>query len=1176
VKRQTLVRLATGIFLSVVSLCLSPQMSAQSATTGGLAGSVLDPMGSAISGATIILFNQMTGHRQTTMTSTSGGYQFSLLSPGIYEVQFFFEGFKTADVMSVVVNVSEVATLEATLDPGSSDIQEVCHCRIGRAIASSTGTLVNSKTITAVPLTTRNFTQVLSMTSGSAASVNNAGSLGSGSQSVNVNGNTTAGTYTVDGAASGATVPNPDTISEFKIQTSQYDAGYGVLVPSTNLVTRSGENGFYGDLWEFLRNDMFNANAFFRKETGQPRPEMKQNQFGGTFGGPIKRDKLFFFGSYQGTRQKTGLDPTSLSTLILPPLTNDRSAATIATEFCPTNHILTSGPNAGQPNPAYLTFAGGKQLDCNNQNTATTASINPVALALLQAHIGSGYVIPTPQTILTSGANAGLGFSSYSFPSAYNEDQYLFNVDYVVSKKHTLSARTYVGRVRELESFGGTVFASPLTPNVPGFPDLIKTQDFLGSLKLSSVFTSNLANELRMTYTHTPGLATGPGDLSAATIGMTPVDPLFPYAPGISVLGSLGGFQIGQSRNEYATLSNTYSWADNLSWVHDKQTFRAGVFVYRQYSLLDDIGAARGDVTFQNFADFLVGQSAAQNASPRGLSNIQSVTANEGAGKKGEIPYRTQTNSASVFIQDDIKVGPRFTANFGLRWDYFPPSYDTAGQLGNDWDSLLNLIPVPPLSGTYVGSTVAANYNANTINPYTNLSFGQPPPGVFIRPGKSFYVNGAPLDTFAPRFGFAWQPGGTSGRVALRGGYGWFYQSPPAQGSAPGLPAVNSPPFGQIFGKVGTSNGLSTFQKPFPTTTLGFALRTPTSQLTDRVVGPVYRIPMLQEWNLNVQYSLSSSLALDLGYVGSYGNHLVLGQGLNQPLLASPSDPVNCGYDGNPEDCITTNTSANASLRTPVLGETPTALLATRYEGTSWYHSLQATLRQNMSRGLTFSAGYTFSKAETNTTLFNDQTSLADDWARASFDRTHRLIANYNYQFPTLIAQGWRGVLLKDWSTSGIVIIQSGLPMTLTDPIGGSVYGFAGPSTVTLCPGATNHSLATSGRDQTRLTSWFNTSAICSAPIVGSDGLATGYGDSGQSIVNGPGQFNTDFSIGKTFRVGGLRDDAELAFRAEFYNAFNHPQFSNPGTTLGSATFGVITQTSVAPRLIQFGLKYLF
>src|SRR5258708_7000407 len=189
-----------------------------------------------------------------------------------------------------------------------------------------------------VALTPGNLTKVLSLSWGSAASVNDAGLLGAGSQNVNVNGNTATGTFTVDGAASASTVPNPDTISEFKIQTSQYDAGYGTKVPNTNLVTRSGENDFHGDAWEFIRNDIVNANSFFQNANGRPKATLKQNQFGGTIGGPFKKDKLFFFGSYQGTRQVNGLDNTaSLDTVILPPLTNDRSAATIGSEFCPAN-----------------------------------------------------------------------------------------------------------------------------------------------------------------------------------------------------------------------------------------------------------------------------------------------------------------------------------------------------------------------------------------------------------------------------------------------------------------------------------------------------------------------------------------------------------------------------------------------------------------------------------------------------------------------------------------------------------------------------------------------------------------------------------------------------------------------------------------------------------------------
>src|SRR5207237_4820358 len=277
-----------------------------------------------------------------------------------------------------------------------------CQCQLSQAATSSNGTLVDSKTITAVPLTTRNFTQVMSMSSGSAAAVNNAGLLGAGSQSANVNGNTDTGRYTVDGAASGTTVPNPDTISEFKIQTSQYDAGYGTRVPNVNLVTRSGENEFHGDAWEFVRNDIFNANACFRNAAGQPTATLKQNQFGGTLGGPIKKDKLLFFASYQGTRQVNGLDPTgSLSTVLLPPLSDDRSAAAIGSGFCPAN-------KPANVRSAYMTFAEGEQVACDGSN------INPVALKVAQLRLPDGsYLIPTPQRILTSGPSAGLGLSSY-------------------------------------------------------------------------------------------------------------------------------------------------------------------------------------------------------------------------------------------------------------------------------------------------------------------------------------------------------------------------------------------------------------------------------------------------------------------------------------------------------------------------------------------------------------------------------------------------------------------------------------------------------------------------------------------------------------------------------------------------------------------------------------------
>lgn len=1155
--------------LAAIAVAL-PAAFAQSATTGGLEVTVKDETGNIVPEATAALLNHSTGQVQTVPTGAAGVFRFSLLTPGAYELTLSAAGFKTSRMRQVVVNVAEVPVVAATLETGEPADTVACRCVV-TAASPSTGTLVDQKTITAVPLNTRNFTQVLSMSSGSAADVNNAGTLGRGTQSVNVNGNTTAGGYTIDGAWAPSTVPNPDAISEFKIQTSQYDAVYGAMVPNTNLLTKGGENDIHGSLWEFLRNDVFNANAFFRNAAGQPKPNLKQNQFGAAAGAAPRRNRLFVFGSYQGTRQVNGLDPTSVSNPILPPLGGDRSAGAIAAQFCPANHVL---PN-GLPDPRYLTFAGGKQLDCANRSTAATAPIHPVALRMLQAKSADGaYLVPSPQTLLAS----GLGFSSYSLPSTYNENHFLANSDLILSPRHSLAGRFFGATVDQLRTFGSPG-GYPGAPVVPGWGanQALDAKDAAASLKLTTTLSANLVNEARMTYTRNRTDAAGVDIPDAGVFGMTAVDPLFPKAPEVTVLGPLGTFRLfGTNPNDNHFQTITYSWSDNLSWVHGNQRIRVGGFVLNQYNGRADTGGARGRVTFQTFSDFLLGLSAAENLSPAGRSNIHMVGANEGVGPNGEVEYRYRRYYGGAFFQDDIKLTPRFTLNLGLRWEYIGPSFDEAGTIGNMLPPLLLKNAIPPSTGTYAGYTVAANYDPNLINPYTGRPFGPPPEGVLVRSTKSFYDNGAPLDTLAPRAGFAWQPLGPQGRVVLGGGYGWFYQAPGFSANAASAPLFNSPPFAQSFTNTDASNAESNLSKPFPTTTLGFIPRTPTSQLSDRIAGPEYRIPRLQQWNLSAKIALGRNLALDLGYVGSRGDRLLRARGLNQPLLAAPGSPVNCGYDGVASHCIETNTSLNAKLRVPVMGETPTALQVSEFTGASWYRSFQATLRKQMSGGLSFQAAYTLSQAENDNTVFNDQTDLAAARARASFDRMHRLIANFNYPLPS---PPWTGrhaaVLFRGWSVAGIVILQSGLPMTLTDPSGGSVYGRAGTSTVTLCSHATPEMLATTGSVQSRLHRWIDTSALCAPAAVGADG-ATGYGNTPISLLDGPGQFNTDFSIGRRAKVGGLREDAELAFRVEFYNALNHPQFANPGTTFGTANFGVITQSAVAPRLIQFGLKYLF
>ena len=589
----------------------------QAGTTGSLAGSVLNSTGAPIAGATVRLMNDATGQAQNAVSGADGRYEFPTLAPGNYGVRFSAGGFKTAQLPSVVVDISEGSVVDATLEAGTAEAPVSCECVVSHTESSSTGTLVDSKTITSVPLTTRNFTQVLSNASGAASAVTNAGQLGAGSQSVNVNGNTATSNYTIDGAP-GHAVPNPDTITQFRIQISQYDPGYGAHVPTTNLLTKPGTNDFHGALWEFVRNDAFNANSFFQNANGQPKPVLKQNQFGATFGGPLKKDKLFFFGSYQGTRQINGLDGTSSSTVYQPPLTNDRSRAAIGAQFCPANH----GPAHNNP---YNTFAGGAdgagvQIACDGSN------INPVALNMLQKRLPDGtFLIPTPQTIVTSGSNAGLGYSSYSRPGSWNEDQYLANADYVISKTHTLAGRFFASNVNNVRGLGNpnAGAGAPAAPVVPGGPNPMGGRDYVASLKLTSVLTPTLVNEARMTFTRSTTAGFGAGfPVPPTSLGMTPADKFFDVAPEITIQGSLGVFRIFGNSQDDSNLTDTYQWSDNLSWVHGKHTFRTGLFIdaISEDRINPGPGSARGRVTFQNFTDFLVGLSAADNGSPSVLA----------------------------------------------------------------------------------------------------------------------------------------------------------------------------------------------------------------------------------------------------------------------------------------------------------------------------------------------------------------------------------------------------------------------------------------------------------------------------------------------------------------------------------------------------------------------------
>ncbi len=1133
-------------FLAIIQFLQLPAVSGQTVSTGAITGTVTDPSGSLIAGVQVTATDKGTGAKRSVVTDASGNYRFSLLPPGQYQLEFMAAGFKKAVPSEVSVVVTEVSAVNVQMVLGETKetVEVTAAAPLLQSQNATLGTVVESQTLTEVPLSTRNYTQVLTMSPGVVADVSNAADLGKGTQDVYVNGsNNTSNNFQMDGSDAnnfgsgragnflqqgGIPIPNPDAIQEFKIQTTLYDAGYGRGAgANVDVVTKSGTNKFHGSLFEFLRNDKLDANDFFLNASSQPRAVMKQNQFGGSFGGPIRKDRLFIFGSYQGSRQVNGLSQGSSSSNFLPPLTDDRSAATLGQEFC--------GQAGG---------FGGVTIACDGSN------INPVALKLLNTKIPNGtFLIPTPQKITN-----GSGFSAFSLPGHFSEDQFLINTDYEISSKHHLAERYFYARDPQDLPFS-QCFNVACTP---GSGQKSSFRNHVASLKLTSLLSNTFVNEALVNFSRNTGVLHSESTIQDSDLGITPGDPTFPKMPTMAVFGL---FSIGGNFNDDSDSTvNQYQVSDQVAWTHGRHTLRAGFQYERAQFDFNDPGPRRGILDFLTFPDFLLGLSAAQNG-----TSVSNVFVSVGIAGSLSKAYRA-ANYAS-FVQDDFKVNSRLTLNFGLRWEINGGVSEGQGRLSSVFPSLALASNPEVATGTLTGWVVPSNFPLAIPDGVTKLS------------GKTLARNGAPLHNVGPRIGFAWRPSANSDHLVLRGGYGVFYTR--TNGNSV-LQTVVSPPFVSINGLAGSGNALATFQVPFnpPPAPATFPMRTPTSNLTDDYVAENYDSPMTQQFSLDVQYQFLPKTLLEVGYVGTRGTRLASSRNTNEALLASPSNPVNG---------VTDNTLANVSRRVPILGFAANGLVSIESYGFSMYHGLQTTVRREMSHGMQFQGAYTYGKALTDVegvgfnAVFlggdgnsNSPNNRHQRWGPADFDRTHRFVLTYLWDLPHPRAENFVDrKILSGWSFSGVTSFQSGLALTITDPTGGTIFGNAGTSRAQLCSGFRQAQVATSGGVEDRLTKYFNPAALCLPPTIG-DG--TGYGDTGRGAFRGPHQANFDMSLSKSTRVGGLNEAASLQFRAEFFNAFNHPQFAVPNTvfTVGSKSFGQIGATSVAPRLIQFGLKYIF
>jgi hypothetical protein len=1132
------------LFSSVVALlfvlgvtCGAGSLStfAQTAGTGALTGTVTDASGAAVAGAEIKVTSEATGEVRSVGSATNGNFSVPLLLPGLYRVEISKAGFKTSSNEHLRIAVTETAALNVKLVIGEVTETMVveANAEVLQTESSARGHVTDEKLVEGLPLVTRNYTQILGLSPGVSAAVNNAGALGAGNATFSSHGAVVNdNSYQMNGAqvndlmtGVAVPVPNPDAIQEFKVQTGQYDASFGRNAgANVNVITKGGGDQFHGTLFEFLRNDAFNANDFFLNQQGKSRAVLKQNQFGGAVGGPVIKDKLFFFGSYQGTRQRNGLSVNCLGSFNTPKeLTGlpDRSAATLGAAFA--NQAGVLGPPVA----------------------ANGSNISPQALALLNAKLTSGgFLISAPQ-------NAN-GSSNVSQACPYTENQYVANADYVQSGKSKWSARAF--RANNQDSLNFRTSAGTGGGVVPGFPfdEANHFRDF--TLSNSYVFSSNLVNQVVVGYSRSV-VSSSQAQAVVTVPGQTGAAPLTLAALGISAppnanirpeIGIFGSFNVGGNGNDgFQFFENNYTLSDSLSFVHGRHSFRFGGGISRQQINFRNFAFA-GLIDFFNVPDFLTGH-------PLLLADLQGLV---------DRSWRAVNND--VYAQDNIQMFSRLTVNLGLRYERQGVIGDAFGRSSNINPNLLN--PNPPAGGTLQGVVVGSNFQ------------GALPAGVTRAP-NSAAINGDGQNDFAPRVGFAYRLPHTE-RLVLRGGYGMFFQRSTGQLF---LQLIAVPPFSAFRVVLFPATPISSPFAPVPTfPTFAPLAYSPTTAQTPQGFSPTFQPSIAQEYSLNLQSELAKNLVLEVGYDGIRGTKLEVERAFNQAALASPANPIRG---------VTTNTVANIPLRVPFQGFSSGGAFQIETSGASWYNALEVSLNKRFSKGLEFLAAYTWSKSLTDATnssigtgqganLIGDQNNPRARYGPDGFIRPQRFVLSYLYNLPGPKNHlSPSGRLLAGWGIRGVTTIQSGQRLNLTFADPNNVFGIGSGALNTdpaqISPGCTAGQLVNTGSMQSKLSNYFNKPCFTTPPVIGSDGIATTFGNAGPGIVGGPDQVNFDFGLVKRTPLGSS-ENKNVEFRAESFNLFNHPQFANPGTGFGRGTFGVVQATSVAPRIIQLALKLNF
>ena len=1128
--------LSCACLVLLLLMCGSLNASAQT-VVGRISGTVKDTSGAVIPGATVTVTNAATNLVRTANTDEGGFYTVTNLPVGTYSVAVEREGFKKAEQADNPLTSDARLTIDFTLEPGEISGTVLITTAAGETVNTTSGEVarvIDSRQVQDLALNGRNYIQLLSLVPGVALTTDNqlelSTSLATNTQSINGNrGQMT--NMTVDGgtnlqSGSNASQINNvgiDFIQEVKVQTANFSAEYGRNSGAqVNVVTKSGGNDFHGSAFEYLRNDVLDARNFF----APVRPPLRYNDFGYSIGGPIKRDKFFFFGGQEWKKIRRLADPVVRTVPTLAELNGDFSFRLRGADGLvgTADDGLLKDPANAQPCTAANRAGcfGGTNVALRNIIPTNRITVDGRAIA---------NVYRTMIGLATSYTNAPIGNNAtFQQPNPFDYREDLVRLDYRFNERHNLFGR-YIHDENELIDPFGTFITSQL-PTVPsarsrpgtsiqlGYTWLI-TPTFINEAKVNASWVSQHippSGEYwkRETYGFTyPQLFAGGGVYENSIPDTT-----------VSGFASFNG-----AARSLVSPTTDIMLSDNLTWVHGSHTLKFGGLVYR--NRIDQNGRTTyaGNLAFNASGNNRTTNNALADAL---LGNFR--TYSESAIDPLGFFRFTQVEA---FVNDSWKVNKKLSLELGVRYQFGQPFYTQANNLSNFDPARYN----PAQAVTVLANgTIDTTRGGNRLNGLVRAGDGIPPEELARVPGGDSALvlavpTGAPRGLynghsyFMPRVGFAYSPFDDN-KTSIRGGFGMYYDR--VEGNII-FPSEGNPPFATSsqFSNANLSNitGGSTTVAPFDTI---------------NAIDPNLDTPYTMSYSLSIQRELPLGFFVEAAYVGNLGRHLIRQPDINQATF----------------EALSANAALPAAQRVDTNALRPykgySAIRMRLSDSTSNYHAMQlyATKRKG---DLQMTVSYTWSKVLTDASGFNDNPedpfNRRYNYGPATFDRRHIFVATYTYRVPFFRhMNGFAGFLLDGFELSGVTRMQSGAYFTV---IGNTSLGnrradyLGGP---VLVPNGE--------RSQG---SWINRAAFATAPD-------TRRGTSGVGVVEGPGSQVWDFSIRRRF---SLTERFKLQFQADIFNAFNRTNFRDMEVTVTNAAFGTLTAAGPA-RNIQFGLKLTF